>query len=915
MYATGSASSATNPLLRRALSHDASHFLMTPQEIWAPKSAEQVAAALVSATTQQRHITFRAGGTSLSGQAVSDDILLDVRKHFRDIEVLDDGARVRVGVGATIRAVNAALAPYGAKLGPDPASEVACTIGGLVANNSSGMLCGTARNTYATLDSLVLALPNGLVIDTAAPDAEARLRDGAPDLVAGLLELRHELLADEAAVTEVRRQFSLKNTMGYGINSLLDFADPVDLLSHLLVGSEGTLAFVASAVFRTVPLHRHAATGLAIFDCLEDAAASIGALAAAGLDAIELMDATSLRVAQTLPAATDDLLATKIVEHTALLIEAQEATREALPERIARAEAALAELPLTSPCRLSTNAKHRQDLWAIRKGLYTTVAGNRAAGTSALLEDVAVPVPQLAPMCRSLIELIDQNGYEGSVIFGHAKDGNLHFMLNEDFTDEAKLRRYQRFTEALVELVLSFGGTCKAEHGTGRAMAPFVAAQYGAKLYRMMRTIKQLFDPAGILNPGVLITEDAAEYVRNLKTPVTVDPETDRCVECGYCEPICPSKNLTLTPRQRIVLRREAAAHPDDRELAAALAADANYSLADTCAVDGLCAISCPLGINTGNLVRRLRHETNSPLVGAAWHGAAHSWQAVTTGGSVAMTAAKAVAPLASFATRMGRTFVNSDLLPQYSADLPPGGRVRRDAARTGVNTEFWYFPACIQSMFAAGGDGVSAALAELCDRAGVPIRRLDARGLCCGVPWMSKGHRAGYETMRAKVRESLQRQGAATVICDAASCTHGLSELITDCPEIRFQDAVEFVATEVLPFLTVVSPLESIALHPTCSTTQLGITEHLQTIAEAMSNDVLVPKNWGCCAFAGDRGMLHPELTASATAAEAAEVNSRSFAAYASANRTCELGMSRATGHDYGHILELLAIATRPAA
>ena len=144
---------------------------------------------------------------------------------------------------------------------------------------------------------------------------------------------------------------------------------------------------------------------------------------------------------------------------------------------------------------MSSNPAERNKLWAARRGLYTTVAGNRPSGTNALLEDVVVPVQQLGETCRNLSELFDQHGYRDSVIFGHAKDGNIHFMLNEQFNDAAQLSRYQAFTEDMVELILGNAGSLKAEHGTGRIMAPFVRQQYGDELYEIMVAIKRLIDP------------------------------------------------------------------------------------------------------------------------------------------------------------------------------------------------------------------------------------------------------------------------------------------------------------------------------------------------------------------------------------------------------------------------------------
>jgi len=515
---------------RLAHAHDASHYLLTPQAVVAPTNATDVAALLQAAATLGSSLTFRSGGTSLSGQAGTSAVLVDTRRHFRGIDVLDDGARVRVQPGATLRSVNARLARHRRKLGPDPASEVACTIGGVVANNSSGMTCGTTANTYATLDSLTLVLASGTVLDTGATDADARLRAREPQLVAGLERLRERVRADPASVATLRRQFAMKNTMGYGLNSFLDHTSPAQLLAHLVIGSEGTLAFVAEATLRTVPVHPLASTGLVLFPTLGEAMAAMPELVALGPAAIELLDAESLRVAQADPAADAALRSLEVTSQAALLVEWQESDADLLTERTVRAEDVFAGLELSAPARLSSDAAGRAGLWHIRKGLYATVAGARPSGTTALLEDVAVPVPALAGLVEDLNGLFAAYGYERSVIFGHAKDGNLHFMLNERFEAGTRAQRYADFTEDMVAAVLARGGTLKAEHGTGRVMAPFVRRQYGEELYAVMREVKQLCDPRGVLNPGVVLTDDDQAHLRDLKVVETVEEEVDRCV-------------------------------------------------------------------------------------------------------------------------------------------------------------------------------------------------------------------------------------------------------------------------------------------------------------------------------------------------------------------------------------------------
>lgn len=918
---------------RFARAHDASHYLLIPDAVLTPTDAAGVARAFDAVRTAGRTLTFRSGGTSLSGQAVSGDILVDTRTGFRDIRVEEDGRAVRVGPGATVRQVNTRLARHRRKLGPDPASEIACTIGGVIANNSSGMACGVTENSYRTVESLLLVLPSGTILDTAAPDALEQLRAAEPEIASGLLALRERLLDSPGSAEFVRQQFSMKNTMGYGINALLDFDDPVRILEHLIIGSEGTLAFVAEARLRTIEVRPQIATGLLVFSSLAEAMAALPALSEQGLATIELMDAASLRVAQGLSDVPASIAAIEVGGHAALLVEVHASSADELS---ASREAALSRfrmLPLAVGPALTTDTAERASLWNVRKGLYTAVAGARPSGTTALLEDIVVPVDRLLHTCERLIELFDEHGYEDSVIFGHAKDGNVHFLLKERFDDAASLERYTRFTADLVELVLGQGGSLKAEHGTGRIMAPFVRRQYGDFLTDMMWEIKRLIDPSGILNPGVVLSDDADSYLRNLKRVPTVESEVDRCVECGYCEPTCPSKDITLTPRQRIVLRRDMAwaQEQGDTELLDELRADYDYEGVQTCAVDGMCGVACPVDINTGDLVRRLRAEEAGRVEDGLWDVAAKNWGVVTRAGGLALTVADALpAPLVTGATRLGRAIVGADTMPQYDDGLPRGG-TKAPAPKDPADAQAVFFGACIGTMFGPEGDGPGSrdAVQALLERAGIPFAiPQNADGLCCGTPWKSKGHLSGYDRMTQRVLTSLwqaSRLGELPVVCDAASCTEGLQVMLVNSlaehPEysaLRIEDATTFVAREVLPRLPAPAKLSSIAVHPTCSTTALGATGALTAIASAVADEVFVPDEWGCCAFAGDRGMLHPELTESATAVESAEVSAADsagggFDAFVSANRTCEIGMTRATGKPYRHVVEVLEELTRP--
>ena len=893
---------STREIDRYRISSDASHFSFIPSGLATPTNSDQIASLFKYATQNRTHITFRSGGTSLSGQAVTDGIMIDTRRHFRTIEVLDSGKQVRVQPGATVRAVNARLARFGRKLGPDPASEIACTIGGVIANNSSGMACGITANTYRTLESATVVLTNGEIINTAGPKCEEQLAELVPELYRNLSEMRDEIASRADLTEQIKNQYQIKNTMGYSLNSFVDFSSIKDIFLHLLIGSEGTLGFVAEAIFNTVPLYSKAATTLLIFEDLKSATGSLEKLIATNPTTIELMDSASLKAGKV---NLGDMI---LKDHAALLVEYQASDDESLLAIMSQAARVHFQLGTANETQLTTNEVTRAELWHIRKGLYASVAGARKSGTTALLEDIAVPVGELASTCIALRELFTKFGYDDAVIFGHAKDGNIHFLINEDFKDAVKTDRYRAFTEEMVDLVLSKGGSLKAEHGTGRMMAPFVERQFGKELYAIMKRIKSAFDPEGVLSPGVLISQDSLAHIHNIKFHPKIAAVADNCVECGYCEPICPSKNLTTTPRQRIVLQRAIAdsSFTKNESLNKALSTQSQYGVEETCAVDGLCESSCPLGINTGSLVTTLRSERNSALLETTAEQIATHWgKTITVLGSLLTLAQRFPENLILPINNSLRELVSKDRLPLWSKELPRGGSVR--TSKSDVDAEFVLFSSCLESLFESK---TNRSLQSLAKKAGVKyLIPEEIANLCCGTPFKSKGLKDAYNASVEATIESLIKAtdgGRLPVVCENSSCSQGVLEAIRSRGDsnLRIIDAVDYAAKYLAPHLQINRKLDSVVLHPTCSSTSLGSNTNLQMLANLISEKVTTPDDWGCCAFAGDRGMLHPELTASATAAEIESLHNEKFDAYLSTNLTCEIGMSRASGAHFEHIL-----------
>ena len=893
---------ANRTIDRYAMANDASHYLLIPKEVAAPKNISEITALLRKQFQSGQPLTFRSGGTSLSGQGVTNELLVDTRSGFRNIEILDGGKRIRVQPGVSVREVNNRLKSYGYKFGPDPASEIAATIGGVIANNSSGMLCGTEANAYQTIESMKIIFSDGTLFDTGSPTADTDLYKVQPLLHDQILAIKKIIDNRVDLQKEIARQFAFKNTMGYGINAFVDFQTPTEILLHLLIGSEGTLAFVAEATFRTVPIKPFASSALLFFDSLRAANDALPALVDSGAAAIELLDKTSLLVGQRDPKAIAQMKELKVAGHAGLIVEYQELSAIELANRESVAVDLLSRLKLSTPTKFTQELRTRNDLWHVRKTLYAAVAGARPSGTTALLEDIAVPVNQVANTCESLTALFEKHKYRDSVIFGHAKNGNIHFMLNEDFTDATSRLRYERFTNEMVDLVLADGGTLKAEHGTGRIMAPFVERQYGTELYTFMVALKKAFDPKSILNPDVIITTDSTIHLKNFKTSPTVEEEVDRCVECGFCEQSCPSKNLTLTPRQRIVIRRaiSTAKEEGNTSVVRQLNKSFQYDGIETCAADGICAVSCPVSINTGDLVKRLRSEQSSPISEFLWKYAAHNWSSTLSVVRAGITIANKLPLLSKLATKSIRGLIGGEAIPYMDGSITPG---KKRTSKSSNKPDLIYLPSCTGEIFGPSGQ---SNFEEICAKAGLSVYiPEEISNTCCGTPWKSKGMKQGsqFNTKQNQALAQKQKSFGVPVVSDNSSCSEGFIATLTG---IEVLDAPTFLAKYAIDKLKI-SKVNSLVVHPTCSSTKLDESAGLLSLANALSDNVIVPPNWGCCAFAGDRGLLHPELTKSATKDEVEFVQTIKADSYISTNRTCEIAMSAASGKSYISVLELL--------
>jgi D-lactate dehydrogenase len=881
--ALGSDRVSTRMIDRLAFAHDASFYRLVPQAIVRPTTHEHIEQILRWCNETGTSCTFRTGGTSISGQSVTDGIIVDLSREWQGVTIAPDASTVTMQPGITGARVNAMLHRYGRKIGPDPASIIAAMIGGIVANNSSGMCCGTAQNSYHTLESMQYMLSTGTMLDTAHANADDVLHECEPHVHAGLLALRDEVRSNDDLVATIRRKYRIKNTIGYSLNAFLDEDQPARILARLLVGSEGTLGFIASVTLRTVPDAAIKHTGLIIYPTLEEACADVAVWRDAGAAAVEIMDDASLRSFAHLDTTPEKYRITT-PGVAALLVEFHDCVPPA---------------DIVRNVEWTSDPAQQRTLWKLRKGLMPTVGAMRKAGQTMINEDIAAPPEHLAALVRDVQQAFVEYDYPDGLIFGHAKDGNIHFIMNQSFAEQHEVQRYANFMDRIAEIVVdTYHGSLKAEHGTGRNMSPFVAHEWGQGAFAIMQRVKQLLDPQNILNRDVLINTDATAHISNLKpVPAFAGDEehtTNLCIECGFCEHVCPTRTSSLTPRQRIVLQREMVI-TDDPALRAELMRDYASDGIDTCAVDSFCSTVCPVGIDTGAMVKRQRAEARKVLRPL---------------GHVAARNMHIVRMLMRGMLRLGAGKL------ARGSHLLRGSRVPDEIVTNDTNSntfDILYVRTCVsQSMQrASSATSLQQSVYNLAKKSGLVIKTLTKTSGCCGQPLSSQGFLDAASTSMDILLDDISRAldgRSIPVLLDASTCASALVQRAKE-RGITVIDQVGF-AELVLEKLTPTPTDTPLVIHPGCGAAKLGTTERFEAIARKLSTNVVVPPSATCCGMGGSHGLQHPGIVHQALSAERNEVYNScnpSEAIGISCNPMCEAALSNAIGMEFVGIVGMV--------
>lgn len=915
----------TDYLRRVAWGTDASFYQKRPQIVVHPKNEAEASKVLSQCYQNNTPVTFRAAGTALCGQAISDSVLMVAGLHWDKFKVLDDGKKVQMQPGVIGAKINGALAPLGWKFGPDPATIASAMAGGIVSNNASGMNCGTHHNSFQLIDSARIVFADGSILDTASKQSREAFKKHHPDMVKGIEAIRDEIMANEEVVKRIKRKYSIKNVTGFGMNSFVEHEDPIDIILHLMVGSEGALGFLSEITMKSVVKNSHSASSMVYFDSLRGACEAIVELrrdAFSETNAAELLDNFALKAVAESKYETPDYLNHVHKDVTAVLFETFGDSQEQIDANVAKMSAIMEKHGLYRDVEFTQDPAEIANLWTIRKAIFPLAGSMRPVGTSCVIEDIAFPIEVLPQATIDLQDLSFEHGYNDAVIYGHALEGNYHVIFAQDFSTVAEIERFDNFMQALVELVaVKYDGSLKAEHGTGFGMASFVEKEWGTEIYDFMKRVKKAIDPTGILNPGVIINNDPLCHAKGFKPMPAVHDIVDKCIECGFCEPHCVAHGLTLSPRQRTAVTRVMKTLErtgKEPEVLAELKKNYPYYAIDTCAADGLCKLGCPMGIDTGKYVKVLRAE-----------GATATDKKISDFTADRFGTMESVARFALGATDIARKVIGESGMggvtkivrkvapgmpvPLWTEGMPTRGKAL-PTTKTHGDMKAVYFPACLNRMMGTSAKNddkrsLPETIVSLFEKANIEMLSGEKpKGMCCGQPWESYGHDEAADRKSDELSKWLlqaSNNGEYPILVATTACLERMRKACDS--RLQMYGPEEFAFEFLVDRLQINKVVDKVAVHPTCTTRKLGMAGKLTELARQCATDVVVPEKVGCCGMAGNRGMNYPELNEHALRHLKEETKDKGCTHGYSVSATCDVGLTTHSGIPYKNILALL--------
>lgn len=876
-------------LLRYAYSTDASLYCMIPKLVLVIKNEAEVVAIIKAANHYDIKLTFRAAGTSLSGQAVTDQVLVMLAKDsWLNHVIYANGSIIQLEPGIIGADANKYLNGYKKQIGPDPGSINVAKIGGIIANNSSGMCCGTAKNSYATLSSLRMILSDGTVFDSSNDDSVSKFKLHNQALLDGIDVIRSKIISNEDLVKFIRKKFAIKNTSGYSLNAFLDFDDPVKIIERLMIGSEGTLGFVSRVNLVTVPNHDYRALNF-IYGKLSDLIDVTISISNFGVSSVELLDYFSLKSVTCDKDLQEYLIELPDDTYAAIMIELDSDNEVDLQGKINQVNQILNKSNIYHQLGFTSDARVMSTIWKARGGILPTIAGQRPLGSSVLIEDVAVEIKLLPDLINDIRLLFSKFNFEGAAIFGHVLSGNIHFVITPNFENPEELQSYDRFMHEFTNLVAKkFNGSLKAEHGSGRNISPFAIVEWGEACWNIMWDIKNLLDPKGIFSPDVKLTRDHTLHMKHLKSFAAVHDEINKCMECGFCEPVCPSRKLSLTPRQRNAVARKISTLVGNEK--STWQEKYQYYGVDTCATTGMCKTVCPVGINTGAFILDQKIKNNN-----------------TVNHANAIKSARAKVQLGNFTasivgrknlqaiTKIMHTKVKS--IPIYLDNMPKAQHHTFTSNDTDRG-DILLVPACPNRVFATESNYTDYPSKLLLEKMKYKVQYVtDAKSSCCGQMYQSLCNASQQDKMLNDISGKVKN--AKTAIIDNSSCSGFAVE-----SGINLLDINKFVIDNI-DRTKITKKYKRIALHIDCSTAKHSFNPEYLKLLDLCSEHVVIPEGIKCCGFAGDKGFIVPELNASSLSQLSTQVAECEIGV--TFNRSCQIGLTHHGKIQYISFVELM--------
>jgi FAD/FMN-containing dehydrogenase/Fe-S oxidoreductase len=915
---------AFDNLTRQLYATDASVYQVEPAAVAFPRDARQTASVIQAAAGGGVALIPRGAGSGLAGGAIGDGLVLEFARFHRDIGELDLEKRtVRAGAGVVLDSLNAFLSPHGFCFGPDVASSSRATLGGMIAGNSSGARVSVYGCTADHVCSLEVALADGRV-QTLGSKPEPQLA---------------RLVGAEAGEIETRMPPTLlKRWPGYGLDRYLRGANA----SHLLAGSEGTLAAILSAELKIVPLPKSKTMGLIFFASLAEAMQAAVELLDLRPAAIEHVDKILLDQTRGQPRfkAARDLLELDSRPCESLLMA------EFYDDGDGGRLQALSDKRLGFRTLLLREAAPMAEVWNMRKaGLSLLTSRKGAAKPAAVIEDIAVPPRRLPEYVGGLGKILRERGLEAS-FYGHAAAGLLHVRPVLDLRDAGDLKKFREVADEAAALARQFKGSLAAEHGVGIARTEYMEGQMGPRLLGLMRGIKAIFDPAGLFNPGKILPDGRWKIDTHLRqdpardlvlpfAPVLAFAARDgsfaanlqQCNGCGGCRKETPTMCPTFAAMGEEIMSTRGRANAiraalESRGVSDPLRCAEMEEALGNCLSCKACATECPSNVNLALLRAELLHGRHQLRGVSVRERLFSSVDFLGRMGCLAPGVANRLLQSPLLRRLMGKMWGIAPRrpLPPYAAERFDRWFARRGPVPGGARGRVILWD---DTFVRYHEPRIGRAAVAVLEAAGFTVT-LEAGRKCCGRPAFSQGCLEEAATLGRHNLKVLTADGSSDPIlflepsCHSMFAEDYLELKLPGAEKVRerchlFESFVENLLAREPGAIRFRAKPENVAIHAHCHAKSLMDAGFMKRLVERLPGRSATLLDTGCCGMAGAFGALEDKYELSLKIAQPllAQIGAQPEGTVVAASGTsCRHQIEHLSSHRPRHLAEILAEA-----